>query len=106
MRTTMEVRLALCAMLAATAGCASAGGARFAEARYVCEGGRSFTAEITPTRATVKLPEGRTYQLQRTQRMGADHYTDGRVNFFADRRAARLVTPEAFYSYCRRTSVE
>jgi hypothetical protein len=84
------------------AACASAGGARFAEATYVCDGGRSFRAEVTPSRATVRLPNGRVYQLQRAEL--PDHYTDGRVNLVADRRYARLVTPEALYSFCRRAT--
>jgi hypothetical protein len=81
------------------AGCASAGA--FGEATYVCQDGRSFTAAVTPTRATVRA-DGRVFHLQRTERMGPDHYTDGRVNFHADRRAARLDTAEALYSFCRR----
>jgi hypothetical protein len=87
------------------AGCASAGAGRFAEATYVCQDGRTFTAEVTPSRATVRA-DGRVFHLQRSDRMGPDHYTDGRVNFYADRRAARLDTAEALYAFCRRVDAQ
>jgi uncharacterized protein YfaQ (DUF2300 family) len=88
-------------LAAGAAACASAGAGPFAETVYVCQDGRSFTAEVTPTRATVRA-DGRVHHLQRTERMGPDHYTSGRVNFYADRVAARLDTGEALYAFCRR----
>jgi hypothetical protein len=87
------------------AACATAGGGQFAEATYVCQDGRALTAQVTPSRATVSA-DGRVYHLQRTERMGPDHYTDGRVNFYHDRRAARLDTGEALYSFCRRIDAQ
>lgn len=96
------MRILLVPVVVVAAGCASLGGARFQEATYLCEGGRSFRAEVTPTRATVWLPNGRIYHLQATDRV--DLYTDGRVLLDADRTHARLTTPEALYTFCRRGS--
>lgn len=90
------------AALAITAGCASMGHAvqGYPEVAYQCEDGRWFAAVLTPSRAMVRLPNGRRYHL--TGQGDADRaaYSDGRVRLAARRGAAVLVTPQERYDRC------
>lgn len=88
-------------------GCASAGrGAQ--EETYVCQDGRTLTANVTRTQATVRV-DGRVFNLVRAERRERDrsatvHYSDGRrTDFYTDGRSASLATSAGNYDQCLRT---
>jgi hypothetical protein len=92
----------LTALLAATAstGCAKWNPPEFPDVIYQCEDGARFRAVMTPTRATVVLPNGRRYELTGTMREDYARYTNGTVTLTGGRGGAALDTPERLYRRC------
>jgi hypothetical protein len=103
MRIRLRIVLLAAPLLCAlSAGCATLGPPvdGYPEVVYQCEDGRWFQATMTPSRATVRLSNGRRYQLSGHGEVDRASYTDGRVRFYAGRQGAVLVTPQERYSRC------
>jgi hypothetical protein len=92
----------LSALLIATAaaGCAMINPPEFPDVIYQCEDGSRFRAMMTPTRATVVLPNGRRYEMTGTMREDYARYSNGTVTLTGGRAGMVLDTPERLYRRC------
>jgi hypothetical protein len=87
-------------IVTAASGCALVQPVEFPDVIYQCEDGSRFRAVMTPTRATVVLPNGRRYEMTGTMRQDYARFSNGTVTLTGGRYGVVLDTPERLYRRC------